>query len=196
MSRKKPNPVRPGEIFGLLTVITIVKDKKPHRNTVYNCRCVCGNMAEVVGVSLRAGATNSCGCKRRNMKRKAPGEVTWNRIFKQYKTDAAKKNKPFLLSFGDFKEIAAKNCWYCGEPPFIQNFYKKSIIYSVDHDTIERATILANGIDRVDSNEGYILTNCRPCCTVCNRMKLDHDDIFFQKHILKISNFLKRRINE
>lgn len=29
------------------------------------------------------------------------------------------------------------------------------------------------GIDRVDSSQGYIMSNCVPCCSICNRMKLD-----------------------
>jgi hypothetical protein len=30
-----------------------------------------------------------------------------------------------------------------------------------------------NGIDRVDSNIGYTLENCVPCCEAVNRMKMD-----------------------
>lgn len=28
-----------------------------------------------------------------------------------------------------------------------------------------------NGIDRVDNSVGYVLSNCVPCCSTCNRMK-------------------------
>lgn len=43
---------------------------------------------------------------------------------------------------------------------------------------------LYNGIDRFDNNIHYILSNCVPCCKICNRMKhtmtaqewLDHLD--------------------
>jgi hypothetical protein len=30
-----------------------------------------------------------------------------------------------------------------------------------------------NGIDRVDNSKGYILGNCVPCCSWCNRAKAD-----------------------
>jgi 5-methylcytosine-specific restriction endonuclease McrA len=30
------------------------------------------------------------------------------------------------------------------------------------------------GIDRVDNSIGYTPDNCVPCCTQCNRIKLDH----------------------
>lgn len=30
-----------------------------------------------------------------------------------------------------------------------------------------------NGIDRVDSAQGYVLTNVVPCCKQCNRAKSD-----------------------
>lgn len=32
---------------------------------------------------------------------------------------------------------------------------------------------LVNGIDRADSNRGYIKENCLPCCETCNKAKRD-----------------------
>lgn len=42
------------------------------------------------------------------------------------------------------------------------------------------------GIDRIDNNKGYILSNCVPCCCTCNLMKLDHDFNDFINHINSI----------
>ena len=55
----------------------------------------------------------------------------------------------------------------------------------------ERSWIKANGIDRIDSTQGYELINSVPCCTICNRMKLDHSKMDFLTHIQKILNFQK-----
>jgi hypothetical protein len=43
-----------------------------------------------------------------------------------------------------------------------------------------------NGIDRVDSSMGYVAGNVVPCCSTCNRMKLDHSYDDFIAHIKKI----------
>lgn len=48
-----------------------------------------------------------------------------------------------------------------------------------------------NGIDRIDSSEGYTLTNVIPCCTKCNRMKLNYTTRDFIDHISKIYHFMK-----
>lgn len=45
-----------------------------------------------------------------------------------------------------------------------------------------------NGIDRIDSTKGYSADNCVPCCSKCNRMKLDHSIEDFKNHISKIYN--------
>lgn len=34
-----------------------------------------------------------------------------------------------------------------------------------------RLELVANGIDRKDSNVGYIFENCVTCCSTCNRAK-------------------------
>ena len=31
-----------------------------------------------------------------------------------------------------------------------------------------------NGIDRINSDKGYTIDNCVPCCAQCNHMKLDY----------------------
>jgi hypothetical protein len=52
--------------------------------------------------------------------------------------------------------------------------------------------IFVNGVDRVDSNGDYVKDNCVPCCTTCNRMKMDMSYNIFIKHIIKIRNYRKR----
>jgi len=48
-------------------------------------------------------------------------------------------------------------------------------------------TINGLGIDRVDSSIGYRLSNCVPCCTMCNRMKLNYDKDIWLEHIERIA---------
>ena len=75
--------------------------------------------------------------------------------YKNYQRNAKQKNRNFDLSEDDFTEITKQSCIYCGE-------------YS---DTYNGE--LFNGIDRIDSNLGYSMDNCVPCCATCNRMKMD-----------------------
>ena len=72
-----------------------------------------------------------------------------------YQRNAKKKNRDFQLSEEEFVEISNLPCTYCGE-------------YS---DTYNGEPF--NGIDRIDSNIGYVLDNCVSCCATCNRMKMD-----------------------
>lgn len=74
-----------------------------------------------------------------------------------YQRNAKNKNRNFDLSEDDFIEISNQPCVYCGE-------------YS---DTYNGEPF--NGIDRIDSNLGYFIDNCVPCCATCNRMKMDLD---------------------
>lgn len=63
-----------------------------------------------------------------------------------YIQEAKNRKKQFLITETQFFEITQKPCMYCH--------------------TIEKI-----GIDRKDSEIGYIYTNCVPCCSICNYMK-------------------------
>lgn len=69
------------------------------------------------------------------------------------------------INFEEYIVIVAKPCWYCGGD-----------LPSVGY-----------GIDRIDSNQGYTIENCRPCCKVCNIMKSNMSEDEFYSHIKKIS---------
>lgn len=77
--------------------------------------------------------------------------------YKVYQNNARHKGRNFNLSEEEFIEMTRQPCIYCGE-------------YS---DTYGGEVF--NGIDRIDSNLGYSIDNCVPCCAICNRMKMDMD---------------------
>ena len=54
-----PAPLKPGEVFGLLTVIEQVNKSD------YRCRCKCGNEITIAKHLLKSGYVRSCGCMRR-----------------------------------------------------------------------------------------------------------------------------------
>ncbi len=95
----------------------------------------------------------------------------WRQTFKgkllSYKRAAKKRDIEWLLTDEDFKLFWQQPCYYCG-------------------DVIE--TI---GIDRIDNNKGYEISNCTPCCSVCNTMKMSMDTKEFLNKMKKILNNLK-----
>ena len=66
-----------------------------------------------------------------------------------YKTSAKTRGHKFGISFEEFMTFWNKPCHYCG------------------------TDINGIGLDRVDSNNGYLMGNIVPCCPKCNRAKLD-----------------------
>lgn len=85
--------------------------------------------------------------------------------FIRYQRDAKKRNFNFNISFENFTKITSNNCFYCGDFSEGKNYC---------------------GIDRVNSDLGYDITNCVSCCEQCNSMKLNWTVEEFLKKIEKI----------
>jgi hypothetical protein len=75
--------------------------------------------------------------------------------YKQYMNTAAEKELLFDITEKQFGELCMQDCYLCGK--------KTNKPHHI------------NGIDRCDSQLGYILSNCRPCCTMCNYFKNSYD---------------------
>jgi hypothetical protein len=90
--------------------------------------------------------------------------------YKKYEREAKERNLNFDLSIEQFDEITQQPCFYCGD------FGK------------ERNGVKYNGVDRINSLDGYNISNCVPCCETCNRMKMNHDLMDFLEHVKKIVN--------
>lgn len=85
-------------------------------------------------------------------------EVKWI----NYQANARRRFLLWDLSFEQFKTFKS-NCYYCGD--------KMHYV----------------GIDRINSDEGYNISNCVPCCTMCNRMKSAYNQKEFIKQCQKIA---------
>lgn len=55
--------------FGKLTVLEFVGEDK-HRQSLFSCRCDCGNLVVINGNKLKSNHTNSCGCYQKECARK------------------------------------------------------------------------------------------------------------------------------
>lgn len=87
--------------------------------------------------------------------------------YRIYETGARYRNIVFNLSKEEFSNIITQPCFYCGE-----------------------ISIPCGGIDRMNNgkNIGYVLSNCVPCCKMCNKIKNKFSKDDFLGQIRKIHN--------
>lgn len=70
------------------------------------------------------------------------------------------------ISFEDYKILVSQPCFYC-----------KGTLPEVGH-----------GVDRTNSEIGYVQGNLRPCCTQCNIAKCDYTESEFKEWALSLYN--------
>lgn len=87
--------------------------------------------------------------------------LTCEKKYESIKASAHGK-RAFTLSLAQYRKMWQKPCAYCGDPT------------------------ITTGLDRIDSDLGYVPGNVAPCCWTCNIMKrnLPLDD--WLAHIKKI----------
>ena len=92
--------------------------------------------------------------------RKASYRFYWTR------NRAKRLGKDFNLSLEEYKELLSCPCFYCKGP------------------LPETGT----GLDRINSDLGYVHGNVRPCCKKCNQAKSNMTEREFKEWILRIFN--------
>lgn len=104
-----------------------------------------------------------------------------NIFLSTYKSRAKRDNINYNLTITEFKLLINQNCDYCGSIPKTRQlkYGRHNKVYNLN----------CNGIDRVNSDIGYILENCVSCCKLCNFFKLNHSKIEFLDQIKKIYEF-------
>lgn len=174
-----------GKTFARLTVLNRCSEVK-HGNIVYECQCICGNIAKVKGTFLRTGKTKSCGCLhketlRYQSKLRIKSETGLKSLFISYKIQAKKRNIFFDIDFNLFKELTSDNCYYCGAEPA-----QIWIIHASSKESQEKTKYIYNGLDRVDNLRGYFCDNVRTCCKYCNYAKNDLTETKFLELVSRI----------
>jgi hypothetical protein len=159
--KKEPeNEIKPGDKFGLLTVVRL-GEKPAHvktRTTYWVCKCECGNEAVVAYTNLLHNQ-KSCGCLRK-LRKKPRGESgqVKGKIIHSYKKNAEKRSLSWELTNAQATALFKTDCHYCGRPPS-------------QVQTRNNETYTYNGIDRVDNAFGYKEGNVVACCKWCNWAK-------------------------
>lgn len=131
--------------FGKLTAIRMVGKTKNHQS-LWLCRCDCGNEVVVAGGNLRSGASKSCGCNR------TKHGLTGSKIDMAYKH---MKDRCLNSSCQSYKHYGGRGIAICDEW-LGDNGFKNFVDWSYSHGFDEGLSI-----DRIDNDKGYSPDNCR-----------------------------------
>lgn len=177
---KKQIFVKPGDKFHKLTAVRYIKTGKHHRRH-FLFRCDCGQHITITAESAISGNTKSCGCLRREAMLKRynlpPGRAAMRQLILQgYKRHSHKTQKKWNLTEDQFYIISQMPCRYCGSKP--------SQVRKGKNGT---GDFIFNGIDRINSKQGYCISNVVPCCRKCNVAKNDMNIAVFYAWVKRIS---------
>lgn len=191
-----------GQKFGDLEVISYVGIKE--HNSIYLCKCLCGNIKEFKLTLLNINKVWHCGCKKWEQKNKIhanlkyePKEASYRAKIANYKSHAKRRNINWDLSIEEAINLLRNNCYYCNEIPLnyynVREKHRDYVKYSRIKN--EEYNIFYNGIDRINNNLGYTIDNCVSCCTQCNTAKLNFTLDEFKNWIIKLYNNMNKNEN-
>lgn len=162
-----------GERFNRLTAVRFAEHRisKGKKGSFWEFRCICGTNVVARKQDVVGGKKKSCGCAITDMERGLPiGHAAFNDLFRRYQKSARRRGKPFDLTEDQFRGLTSADCAYCGAPPSLQSgrspFSKNGKLYRF------KGEYTYTGVDRVNNELGYTVSNCLPCCDICNRAKL------------------------
>lgn len=176
-----------GKTFNRLEVLKLLEvDESYKRNHKWLTKCDCGEFKETNSYCLKYKKTQSCGCLQRENFLKSTVKYTdnyaLNSLVYEYKLNSDKRNLDFQLSHEECEKLFYQNCYYCNSEPLSVRTTKSKFPHK----------IIYNGIDRVDNNKGYTMSNVVSCCKICNVSKRSMDIDSFYTWVNKIYNNLKK----
>lgn len=157
--------------------LTIIRIESYYRDTGSSskavCKCSCGKLKSIPVLKVTSGSTKSCGhinyvCTSEDR------QSGFNQIIGRYKDKSQRRGLELSLSDDQIRELCKSNCYYCGLAP------SQKIVH---HGKI---TLVYNGIDRVNNDIGYTVSNSVSCCHFCNRAKYMHSEDDFRQWLSHI----------
>lgn len=142
--------------FGRLTVLNKDADRilpSGRRESMWLCKCDCGNIKSVRGASLVSGNTSSCGCLRRE---KSSSRMSARRTHgfggtKIYKIWQSMLRRCEVESSKSFKNYGALGVRVCDEWHSVDVFCN----WAISNGYLEGLTL-----ERIDNQLGYCPDNC------------------------------------
>lgn len=92
----------------------------------------------------------------------------------QFKRAALLRQKTFNITYEQFANLIGAACYYC-------------------NNELGKKVETGSGLDRLDNNIGYEITNVVSCCTFCNKLKSNLFSDIEMKAIANIIVLLKRK---
>lgn len=148
--------------------------------SLWNCRCICGNISKVRVGNLTSGISRSCGClqKERSLKSRRiyydsitierRARSATKRLIGRMKRVARERNYTWEIPDKDAEKLMQEPCYLCGVCGGNYLMMKGS---HAQNDVVY-GKFTYNGLDRVDNSQGYVSGNVRPCCGRCNEIKM------------------------
>lgn len=147
-----------GKQFGSLQVIGRTAETTKSGEPIWALKCLdCGDSTgKTTSSSLKRGRRGFCPTCTTAKSKRSPLKT----LYYNYARGAQKRKLPFELTIEQFENLIRQDCHYCGYPPS-QVLKKDFSVYGITY----------SGIDRVDNDKGYTITNTVPCCKFCNMAK-------------------------
>ena len=192
ISKKQENAnkrVKEFQYIGFKVLDVFYDENEKYHKRKAKCLCDCGKEF-ILRVDLLKShrGCKICGQHYGGKQRILPNnESAKKKYYNSYKYSAIKRNLTFDLPREDFDKIIVQNCHYCGMSPTDQSYLSKS--------SKKYNAFYASGVDRLDSSIGYNVDNCVPCCSRCNKMKMDLSYTDFITHVLDIREFIVNKLN-
>jgi hypothetical protein len=138
-----------GQRFGRLVVVSVVGRR--HSQALWQCKCDCGNEAQIVGQVLRKGASQSCGCLLNEFRGKASTTHGQSKslVYKVWATMRNRCNRPNVASYPNYGGRGIKVCDAWNSPDGF-------VAFAEDMGPRPKGGM----IERLDNNGNYCPENC------------------------------------
>lgn len=192
MAINKPKPAARGENIAKIILqgeygYRRVLEELPRHETpsggyrMWLCECLrCGRTQKLQAHEILNPQGEQCLRCRNRSRRK--DDSPFKRVVSSYRRNARSRGLEWELSDDEVRHLFSLVCHYCGVGP--SNFGRPSTTSASDPQP-DRG-IAYSGIDRIDNDKGYIVSNVVPCCKICNRAKANLSYLDFKAWIGKV----------
>jgi len=106
-------------------------------------------------------------------RKRSPQESSYRALFNRTMQNAKRRKIEWRLTFDEFVSKVTQPCVWCQVSPseaynacISKNGYTQR--HTLDNDGVREGWITYNGLDRIENNGIYEVTNVWPCCKFCN----------------------------